>query len=77
MAPSRRTTTFRNDYDDHRRSQIVLERASPIRARELAPAIGHARIIHLGPVAREAGIFDAVLPNLTLSGLHIIHKLNL
>ena len=26
--------------------------------------------------AKEAGIFDAVLPNLTLSGLHIIHGLN-
>ena len=26
--------------------------------------------------AKEAGIFDAVLPNLTLSGLHIIHELN-
>ena len=28
------------------------------------------------PDTPEAGIFDAVLPNLTLSGLHIIHGLN-
>ena len=75
VAPSRRTTTFRNDYDDHRRSQIVLERASPIRARELAPEIGHARIIHLGPVAREIGpalahcLPAAALVGLTAQGL--------
>ena len=70
VAPSRRTTTFRNDCHDHRRSQVVLERAPAIRARDLAPATAHARIVHLGPVAREIGpALTRCLPSAALVGL--------
>jgi type III pantothenate kinase len=41
---------------------------------------GGCKVIATGGLAdffsKEAGIFDVVLPNLTLSGLQIIHALN-
>ncbi len=70
VAGSRRTTTFRNVYHDHQRSQTVVELASPIRVRDLEPVTHGARIIHLGPVAREIGpALTRCLPTAALVGL--------
>jgi sugar/nucleoside kinase (ribokinase family) len=53
-------TFFVNDYHGGRRTQTIRRWAGPIDLRGLPPHWANARIIHLGPVAREIDAHQAL-----------------
>lgn len=57
-AAAPRTTTFVNVYHDGERTQFLRAVAPPIPVGALPPAWRSARVIHLGPVAREIAPAD-------------------
>ena len=50
---SNRTTTFINNYTPSGREQCILERAKPLGMNQIPARWRSAKIVHLGPVARE------------------------
>ncbi len=50
---SNRTTTFKNDYTPSGREQFIIERAKPLNLDQIPTEWRSAKIVHLGPIARE------------------------
>ncbi len=50
---AKRTTTFINNYTPSGREQFILERAKPLGLAQIPAEWRTAKIVHLGPVARE------------------------
>lgn len=70
VVPAGVTTTFENLYHDGRRRQFLRAVAAPILREHVPPSWRDARIVHLGPLAREFGpdLLDA-FPGAQLRGL--------
>ncbi|GAB4438017.1 MAG: PfkB family carbohydrate kinase [Anaerolineae bacterium] len=74
ILPSPKTTTFRNEYDEHgNRHQTIGPIGRAIAASEISDDCRQATIVHLCPLAQElkpniAGIFDSALLGATPQG---------
>ena len=53
---AKRTTTFKNNYTPSGREQFILERAKPLGLNQIPAEWRVAKIVHLGPVAREISL---------------------
>ena len=56
IIPSAETSTFKNVQKNNGRTQYIYQRAQPIPTETIPTAWRNARILHLGPVAREIDV---------------------